>query len=139
MFRRHCGDIYLVVAYLYLLWRSISAYPRAWIGLEPTPHPTSATDDVYMSNIMTDDENTKLKDAIILLLDNRGEGKTICPSEASRAVFGSSRGNDADKMRRTRDVVRELVDAGRIEVCQRGEVVDMATCKGPIRLRKKNP
>jgi hypothetical protein len=91
-----------------------------------------------MSSIMTDDENSKLKDAIMSLLDKRGDGKTICPSEASRAVFGSSRGNDADKMQRTRDVVRELVDAGNIEVCQRGQVVDMTTSKGPIRLRKKN-
>ena len=86
---------------------------------------------------MTDEEEkTRLKDAIIALLDKRGENKTICPS--GRTVFGSARGNNREEMQRMRDVVRELVDAGAIEVCQRGQVVDMSTCKGPIRLRRKD-
>jgi len=88
---------------------------------------------------MTDEEEkTRLKEAIIALLDKRRENKTICPSEASRAVFGSARGNNREEMQRTRDVVRELADSGAIEVCQRGQVVDMSTCKGPIRLRRKD-
>jgi Protein of unknown function (DUF3253) len=41
-------------------------------------------------------------------------------------------------MDRTRDVVREMVGEGAIEVCRRGEVVDMDAVKGPIRLRKKS-
>ena len=32
---------------------------------------------------------------------------------------------------------RRLVDAGRIEIIQRGRVVDPSTAKGPIRLRLK--
>ena len=70
---------------------------------------------------MTSHKEEKIRDVIMSLLNRRDEGKTICPSEASRAVFGSSRGKDADKMQRTRNVVRELVDAGNIEVCQRGD------------------
>lgn len=86
---------------------------------------------------MTDEEHTQLKEAIMSLLDKRGENKTICPSEASRVVFGSSRGNNQEEMQRTREVARELVEAGIMEVCQGGKAVDMNTCKGPIRLRKK--
>ena len=67
------------------------------------------------------------------LLDRREAGKTICPSEAARLLGGD------DGFRPLMEVVREaageLAEAGRIEVTQGGEVVDLAEAKGPIRLR----
>ena len=84
-----------------------------------------------------DPEEGRIREAITELLEKRDPGKTICPSEASRAVFGT-KGNEREYMDRTRDVVREMVGEGAIEVCQRGEVVDMDAVKGPIRLRKKS-
>jgi hypothetical protein len=81
-------------------------------------------------------EHQQIRQAIISLLDKRDMGKTICPSEASRAVFGSPRGNDNACMDRTRHVVAKLVDEGVIEVCQKGKVVDLSEATGPIRLRK---
>ena len=84
-----------------------------------------------------DPEEGRIREAITKLLEKRDPGKTICPSEASRAVFGT-KGNEREYMDRTRDVVREMVGEGAIEVCQRGEVVDMDAVKGPIRLRKKS-
>jgi len=36
-----------------------------------------------------------------------------------------------------REVVSPLVDTGTIEVCQRGQVVDMDESKGKIRLRRR--
>jgi len=84
-----------------------------------------------------DPEEGRIREAIIELLEKRDPGKTICPSEASRAVFGT-KGNEREYMDRTRDVVREMVGEGAVEVCQRGEAVDMDAVKGPIRLRKKS-
>ena len=83
------------------------------------------------------EERRRIREAVTGLLDQRDLGKTICPSEASREVFGQ-RGNEREYMDRTRDVVRELVAEGVVEVCQRGNVVDMDGVRGPIRVRKKS-
>jgi hypothetical protein len=86
---------------------------------------------------MSDEEDDRIREAIVSLLDKREVGKSICPSEASREVFGSPRGNEKEFMQRTRNVTTALVAEGVVEVCQRGKVVDIATAKGPTRLRKK--
>ncbi len=74
-------------------------------------------------------------DAIRALLDRRAPGRTICPSEAARAVGGD------DGFRAHMDVVRaaarEMVARGELEVAQRGEVVDLDAARGPIRLRRR--
>ena len=77
-----------------------------------------------------------LESAILALLQARARGKTICPSEASRAVFGT-RGNDRERMDRTRAAAKRLVEAGVIVVTQRGREVDLDGARGPIRLRLK--
>ena len=70
---------------------------------------------------------------ILALLAHRGEGKTICPSEAARALHGD------DAFRAHMDAVREvayaMADRGEVEVTQKGEVVDGRRARGPIRLR----
>ena len=72
------------------------------------------------------------RSAILALLDERAEGATICPSEVARAL--------TDDWRPLMPVVREaaqgLVTEGKVEVTQGGEVVDLATARGPIRLRR---
>jgi hypothetical protein len=73
-----------------------------------------------------------LRAAILGLLAQRDPGKTICPSDAARAVAGD---RFRPLMQPTRDVAAELVAEGRIEVTQKGEVVDLASARGPIRLR----
>jgi hypothetical protein len=79
---------------------------------------------------MSQDE--QLRAAILDLLARRGPGKTICPSDAARAVAG-----DAFRplMDPARAAAAELVRAGEIEVTQRGQVVDLASARGPVRLR----
>lgn len=71
--------------------------------------------------------------SILELLSQRDAGKTICPSEAARAVFG----DDAFRphMDEVRAVAFEMADRGAIEVTQRGAVVDGRAARGPIRLR----
>lgn len=67
-------------------------------------------------------------------MDRRGAGKSICPSEAARQVAGET-GAWRDLMDRTRAVAARLAAEGRIEGAQKGRAVDIATARGPIRLR----
>ena len=71
--------------------------------------------------------------SIRALLAQRADGVTICPSEAARQVGGD---DWRDLMQPARDVARQLVDAGEVEVTQRGEVVDVTTARGPVRIRR---
>lgn len=75
----------------------------------------------------------RLVTSIRALLAQRAEGATICPSEAARAVGGD---DWRALMQPARDAARELVDAGEVEVTQRGEVVDVTTARGPVRIRR---
>lgn len=78
------------------------------------------------------DTDQALADAIVDLLDHRATGKTICPSEAARCVAPDAW---RDLMPDARRVASGMVDDRRIEMTQRGEVVDPATARGPVRLR----
>ncbi|MCG7418617.1 MULTISPECIES: DUF3253 domain-containing protein [Microbacterium] len=75
----------------------------------------------------------RLVASIRSLLAQRAEGATICPSEAARAVGGD---DWRDLMQPARDAARELADQGEVEVTQRGEVVDVTTARGPVRIRR---
>ena len=75
-----------------------------------------------------------LEQAIVDLLSQRGEGKTICPSEAARAIGGRAW---RDQMHLAREAAAALAAEGRIDVLQKGEPVDALQARGPIRLRLK--
>jgi hypothetical protein len=79
-------------------------------------------------------EQAQLRAVILELLDLRGPGKTICPSDVARALAGK---NFAPLMDAVRAAAAELVTDGEIEVTQRGEAVDIAQARGPIRLRRR--
>jgi hypothetical protein len=80
---------------------------------------------------------TEAQRTILALLEQRDPGKTICPSDAARALGGD------DGFRPLMDLVRaaagELAEEGRIEVTQGGEPVELDRAKGPIRLRAIPP
>jgi Protein of unknown function (DUF3253) len=80
-------------------------------------------------------EPARLRAVILELLERRGPGKTICPSDAARALAGQ---DFRPLMDMARAVAAELVADGEIEVTQRGEVVDIAQARGPIRLRRRS-
>jgi Protein of unknown function (DUF3253) len=80
-------------------------------------------------------EQARLRAVILELLERRGPGKTICPSDAARALVGQ---DFRPLMNMARAVAAELVADGEIEVTQRGEVVDIAQARGPIRLRRRS-
>ncbi|WP_461190397.1 DUF3253 domain-containing protein [Arthrobacter sp. Z4-13] len=75
----------------------------------------------------------QLETIILELLAARAATSTICPSDAARAVGDE---NWRDLMEPARMAARRLVDAGEVEITQGGSVVDPATAKGPIRIRK---
>lgn len=78
--------------------------------------------------------DSRLQQAILDLLEQRRAGATICPSDAARAVA-------PDEWRPLMDAARaaaqRLVDAGEVEVTQGGEVVDLASARGPVRIRRR--
>ena len=80
-----------------------------------------------------EDVDRALERTIDALLDERRAGTTICPLEAARAV-------DPDGWRELMPAARaaagRLAANGQVEVTQRGEVVDVATARGPVRIRR---
>ena len=77
-----------------------------------------------------------LEQMIVSLLRARGRGKTICPSEAARAVAATDdRAVWQPLMEPARQAARRLVAAGVLDITQNGHVVDPSTAKGAIRLR----
>jgi hypothetical protein len=68
--------------------------------------------------------------AILDLALRRGAGRTLCPSEAARAVAADWRPLMPD----VRRVAAGLAAEGRIAVTQKGQPVDPLTASGPIRL-----
>ena len=77
----------------------------------------------------------RLCTAILELARERGPGKSICPSDAARAVGGD---DWRALMEQARDVTRELARAGAVEITQRGDVLDPdADWRGPVRIRIK--
>jgi uncharacterized protein DUF3253 len=75
--------------------------------------------------------DAQIETAILELLRARDPGKTICPSDAARALADDFR----PLMDRVRGVARDLVARGQLEVTQSGRVVDIDTARGAIRLR----
>ncbi|MEO3758584.1 DUF3253 domain-containing protein [Mycobacterium sp. B14F4] len=77
--------------------------------------------------------NQQLRDKFLELSRERGPDKSICPSDAARAVGGEDwRGLMDD----AREIARDLARRGDVEITQNGEVLDAdATWRGPIRIR----
>lgn len=77
----------------------------------------------------------RLRDTILDLARERGPSKSICPSDAARAVGGE---NWRDLMDEARDAARELARDGKVVITQGDDVLDPdATWRGPIRIRAR--
>ena len=86
---------------------------------------------------MTDPDRQQIEAVIVALLSAREPGKTICPSDAARALAG-----DDDfrlLMPRVRAAAASMVAREALEVTQSGRVVDLASARGAIRLRLPSP
>jgi hypothetical protein len=75
----------------------------------------------------------RLEQVILDLLDQRGAGKTICPSDAARAAGTPDTWRAL--MEDTRRAAYRLAEAGRVEITQHGARVEPGAVRGPIRIR----
>ena len=75
-----------------------------------------------------------LESTILELLSRRAPTSTICPSDAARAVGGETW---RDLMEPARQAAQRLVATGDVDITQGGEVVNGATARGPIRIRRR--
>ncbi len=78
-------------------------------------------------------DQNDIRQAILKYVELRGHGKTICPSEVSRALALEE---DAWRalMPEVRSVASALAREGRLVITQKGRVVDGDQVRGPIRL-----
>ncbi len=74
--------------------------------------------------------------AIIKLLDQRGAGKTICPSEAARSLAHGS-GNWREHMDGVHKAVDTMVEAGSITLSWKGKATSRR--RGPYRIARRQP
>jgi Protein of unknown function (DUF3253) len=86
---------------------------------------------------MSSVDKVQAQKKILELLAQRDPGKTICPSDAARALGGDE--GFRPLMDVVRDAAGDLVDEGLIEVTQHGEPVDLDRARGPVRLRAVLP
>lgn len=73
-----------------------------------------------------------LPQAILDLLAQRSPTVSVCPSEIARLHGGEQW---RALMEPVRQAAARLVADGEVEITQAGKVVDLATAKGPIRIR----
>ncbi len=69
--------------------------------------------------------------AILHLVDARGPDKSICPSEAARALSEDWQSLLGD----VRQAAVSLARAGRIEILRKGKPIDPGSVRGVVRLR----
>lgn len=67
------------------------------------------------------------------MLAKRAPGASLCPSEVARKVDPE---NWRERMESVRRAGRRLVARGEVEFTQGGRVVDAATVRGPVRIRR---
>jgi hypothetical protein len=76
----------------------------------------------------------ELEQLILRLLSQRVPGASICPSDAARAARPA---NWRDLMDDARAAAGRLAAEGQVDVTQGGHVVDIASARGPVRIRRR--
>ena len=84
---------------------------------------------------MTKPDETAFEATILKLTAERGEGRTICPSEAARAIGGDHPDGWGPLMQPIRRVAVRLMKEGRIVITRKGRPVDPDDFRGVYRLR----
>ena len=75
-----------------------------------------------------------LNELIMSMAEKRGLEKTFCPSEIARQI-SSKEEEWRPLMEPIRSAAAKLIDQGQLVCKQAGEIVDIRTVKGPIRLQ----
>ena len=77
--------------------------------------------------------SAEIAKTLLRLCALRGPGRTICPSEAARALAGED-GDWRALMPRIRTVAAQLVFERRLIVTRRGSPVNPLEARGPVRI-----
>ena len=77
------------------------------------------------------DSGAALRDAVLGLLNERLPGRTICPSEVARRLGGKEW---RELMELVRNAAWQLASIGQVVILQRGQRVERASLRGPIRI-----
>lgn len=80
------------------------------------------------------DQTEALRSAMLRLAAERGPGRTICPSEAARAVGGDHPDGWGPLMQPARRIAVDLMKQGRIVITRKGRPVDPDDFRGVYRL-----
>ncbi len=75
-----------------------------------------------------------IEDTILKLVEARGLGKTVCPSEAARALGGPHPDGWGPLMQPIRKVAIRLMREGRVAILRKGRAVESEDFKGVYRL-----
>lgn len=76
----------------------------------------------------------QLHETIMSMARKRGINKTFCPSEIARQLAAKEE-DWRPLMEPIRTAAAELIDNGQLVCKQHGQIVDIRTVKGPIRLQ----
>jgi hypothetical protein len=76
----------------------------------------------------------RIEEAVLALVAKRGPGKTICPSEAARALGGDHPDGWGPLMKPVRAAAVRLAHQGRVAILRKGRAVDPDDFKGVYRL-----
>jgi len=85
---------------------------------------------------MTRAPGKELEQVILRLLSQRSPESSICPSDAARAARPQSWRPLMDEVRAA---AGRLAARGEVDVTQGGRVVDIASARGPVRIRRHRP
>lgn len=81
---------------------------------------------------MTTPSPAEVRSVLLDLARRRGHEKTLCPSEAARALAPD---DWRDLMEGVRQEACRLADDGLVDITQQGRAVDGRTARGPVRVR----
>lgn len=76
----------------------------------------------------------EMQQVMLEMVNQRGRGKTICPSEVVRQLWPDDEEKWRGEMEAARMAARRLVVAGEVRIFQQGKVVDPSRVKGPMRV-----
>ena len=76
----------------------------------------------------------RIEETILALVEERGPGKTICPSEAARSIAGDKPDQWSRLMGPVRLVAVRMMKQGRIVIRRKGKPVDPDDFRGVYRI-----
>ncbi|HEY8567502.1 MAG TPA: DUF3253 domain-containing protein [Beijerinckiaceae bacterium] len=75
-----------------------------------------------------------IEETVLRLVEARGDGKTVCPSEVARALGGDHPDGWGPLMQPVRKVAVRLMKEGRVAILRKGRLVDPDDFRGVYRL-----